>query len=56
MVELERMAKFMQSMDDEIHRRLSEIAKARGISIQELIRCVIVPDWLREQGLAKGGA
>ena len=49
------MPKFMQTLDDEIHRTLEEIAKERGISVQELIRAVIVPDWLREHGLLKGG-
>jgi len=43
------MPKFMQSLNQEIYNRLREIAKSRGITIQELIRAVIIPDWLREK-------
>jgi len=42
------MPKFMQTLDEEIYDRLAEIAKSRGITIQELIRAVIIPDWLKE--------
>lgn len=38
--------KFMQTLDDTIYRELEKIAKRRGISIQELIRAVIVPEWV----------
>ena len=44
------MAKFMQTLDDEIHQKLTEIANDRGITIQELIRAVIVPEWLKQRG------
>jgi len=40
------MPKFMQTLDKEIYQKLSEIAKQRGITIQELIRAVIIPEWL----------
>ncbi len=40
------MPKFMQTLDNEIYEKLSKIAKQRGISIQELIRAVIIPEWL----------
>jgi len=43
------MPKFMQTLDQEIFNKLSEMAKERGISIQELIRAVIIPDWLKEE-------
>ena len=42
------MPKFMQTLDQEIYSRLQEIAKSRGITVQELIRAVIIPDWLKE--------
>jgi predicted DNA-binding ribbon-helix-helix protein len=51
---LEKLPKFMQTMDDEIYRKLEEIARERGINVQELIRAVIVPDWLKDRGLLKG--
>jgi predicted DNA-binding ribbon-helix-helix protein len=40
------MPKFMQTLDNEIYEKLSKIAKKRGITIQELIRAVIIPEWL----------
>ncbi len=42
------MPKFMQTLDEEIYNRLQEIAGQRGITLQELIRAVIIPDWLTE--------
>jgi len=36
----------MQTLDDVIYRELEKIAKRRGITIQELIRAVIVPEWI----------
>jgi len=36
----------MQTLDDIIFRELEKVAKKRGISIQELIRAVIVPEWV----------
>lgn len=45
---MEKLPKFMQTLDNDIYVKLAEIAKQRGISVQELIRAVIVPDWLRE--------
>jgi len=41
------MPKFMQTLDDEIYSKLDELAKQRGISVQELIRAVVVPEWLK---------
>ncbi len=38
--------KFMQTLDDIIYRELEKVAKKRGITIQELIRAVIVPEWI----------
>ena len=40
------LPKFMQTLDDVIYRELEKIAKRRGITIQELIRAVIVPEWI----------
>ena len=42
------MPKFMQSLNQEIYNKLREVAESRGITIQELIRAVIIPDWLKE--------
>ena len=42
--------KFMQTLDDFIYKELEKIAKKRGITIQELIRAVIVPEWINGHG------
>jgi len=46
--EVVNMPKFMQTLDEEIYNKLQEIANNRGITIQELIRAVIIPDWLKD--------
>ena len=44
------MPKFMQTLDESVYQRLKMIAEQRGITIQELIRAVIIPEWLSVQG------
>ena len=46
------MAKVMVSIRDENFRLLSLEARDRGITIQELIRAVIVPDWFHNNNIA----
>ncbi|HJU13154.1 MAG TPA: ribbon-helix-helix protein, CopG family [Candidatus Nitrosotalea sp.] len=41
--------KILQTMDEKIYARLEKIAKDRGITVQELIRAVIIPSWLEDQ-------
>ena len=40
----------MQTLDDLIYRELEKLAKKRGITIQELIRAVVVPEWINYNG------
>jgi hypothetical protein len=40
--------KFMQSLDPQVYAELRKIARDRGITMQELIRAVIVPDWMKK--------
>ena len=40
--------KFMQMLDSQTYRVLEKEARYRGASIQELLRTVIIPDWLTE--------
>ena len=47
------MAKLMVSIGDENFRLLSLEARERGITMQELIRAVIVPDWVRFSNLLR---
>jgi len=41
-----KMKKFLQSIDDNIFKQLKKEGDKRGIKVQELIRSVIIPDWL----------
>ena len=43
------MPKFMQTLEQEVYEKLVAIAEKRGIKVQELIRAVIVPEWLKER-------
>ena len=47
------MAKFMLSLRDENFKRLETEAGDRGITVQELIRAVIIPDWVKINTLLK---
>jgi hypothetical protein len=42
------LTKFMMSLRDENFRVLTGAAIDRGISVQELLRAVIIPDWVKE--------
>ncbi len=50
------MAKFMLSLRDENFQLLTAEAQERGISIQELIRAVIIPDWVKQESLVRAAA
>lgn len=41
------MAKFIFSLGDANYQMLKSEAKARDITIQELLRAVIIPDWMK---------
>jgi len=43
------MPKFMQTLSPTIYDKLFEIAKERGIKVQELIRSVVIPEWLNNR-------
>lgn len=47
------MAKLMVSIGDENFRLLSLEARERGITLQELLRAVIVPDWVRFSNISR---
>jgi len=48
-----QLAKFMLSLRDESFELLQTEAEDRGISIQELIRAVIIPDWVKLNNATK---
>jgi predicted DNA-binding ribbon-helix-helix protein len=43
---VQQLPKFMQTLNDSMYKDLEKVAKQRGITVQELIRAVILPDWL----------
>jgi hypothetical protein len=49
------MPKFMQSLGPETYQRLLTEAKVRDVTVQSLIRTVIVPDWLKESPAIRAG-
>ncbi len=40
--------KFMQVLDRGIFLKLKQLAKSRGVTVQELIRVLVIPDWMRK--------
>ncbi len=40
-------SKFMQSLGDSAYTKLRKIADDRDITVQELIRAIVIPDWLK---------
>ena len=42
--------KFMQTLEKEVYMELKAMAKERGVTVQEFLRAVIVPDWMRTNG------
>ena len=49
MITKQSMPKFLMSIGDATLKKLEKEADKREISVQELIRAVIVPDWLDKQ-------
>jgi len=43
----ELMRKFLQSVGDKTWKELITEAKVRDVSVQELIRSIIIPHWLK---------
>lgn len=42
------MAKFIMSIGDEAFKLLGLEAKNRDVTVQQLLRAVIVPDWIKQ--------
>jgi hypothetical protein len=45
----------MQSLGDSAYNRLRKIAEDRDITVQELIRAIVIPDWLKMTERQNGG-
>src|SRR5438093_13416419 len=38
----------MQVLDRGIFLKLKDLARSRGVTVQELIRVLVIPDWMRK--------
>jgi hypothetical protein len=49
------MAKFIMSIGDNAYEILSNEARNRDVTVQQLLRAVVVPDWIKQnaEGEAK---
>ena len=48
---MSRKRQFFQSLAEEQFSLMEREAKLRGISVQDFIRAVVIPDWLKQQGV-----
>jgi hypothetical protein len=39
--------KFMQTLDEKVYRELNVMAKSRGVSIQEFLRAIVIPYYIK---------
>jgi hypothetical protein len=53
--EVFNVSKFMQSLGDSAYIKLRKIADDRDITVQELIRAIVIPDWLKTAEKHNGG-
>ena len=44
----EQNFKLMLTLSPETYHQLDKIARSRGVTLQELLRAIIIPKWLRE--------
>src|SRR5712691_6525660 len=49
-----RSNRFIQSLDSDAFSKLSSLAQERGITTQELIRAVIIPEWMETESSDPG--
>ena len=49
MIHTVRTRKFMQTLDNRLFLELEKIARGRGITVQQLLRAVIVPEWFKNE-------
>jgi len=48
------MVRLMLTLSDDIYKILKKISERRGISVQELIRASIIPEWLEKGSYLEG--
>lgn len=48
-----RTRKFMQTLDSKLYLDLEKVARNRGITVQQLLRAVVVPEWFKQENPEK---
>ncbi|WP_179370944.1 hypothetical protein [Nitrosopumilus ureiphilus] len=41
-----KTTKFFMTIDDSVYQKIRRLASKRGITTQEFIRAIIIPEWL----------
>lgn len=41
-----RTTKFFMTINDSVYQKIKQLASKRGITTQEFIRAIIIPEWL----------
>jgi len=41
------LTKFMQTVEETVYEELKRLAQERGITLQELLRAIIIPEWVK---------
>lgn len=41
-----RTTKFFMTINDSVYKKIKRLASKRGITTQEFIRAIIIPEWL----------
>ena len=49
MVFSKKTTKFFMTMDSSIYKKIKRLSSKRGITTQEFIRAIIIPEWIEDQ-------
>ncbi len=44
-----KTTKFFMTMDNSVYQKIKRLASKRGITTQEFIRAIIIPEWLDKE-------
>ena len=53
---MKNLAKFMQTVEERLYEDLNRLAREKGITIQELLRAIIIPEWIKFQYAPRHGS
>ncbi|NNL58828.1 MAG: hypothetical protein HKP31_05135 [Nitrosopumilus sp.] len=46
---IKKTSKFFMTVDNSVYKKIKKLASKRGISTQEFIRAVIIPEWFDKE-------